>query len=115
VKKIISNWRAYLDEKPLDEAKVYSMGDKYAIAFHPENVIYVAKRGMEKKKWVLVTDDESYKHLRDIFLRADPFQVEVTRDELMRGRYGNIKVINFDRKQPEEPDIETIDDITFDF
>jgi len=116
VKEILNSWKKYLNEEPLAEAKVYSLGDQYAIAFHPENIVYVTQRGgmQQKKKWFLQTDDESYKYLMSVLRKADPYQVEVTRDELLRGRYGKLTVVG--HQLPDDDDeIETIDDISFDF
>lgn len=116
MKDILSNWKKYLEEEPLAEAKVYSLGDSYHIAFHPGNVIYVTwKTSSRKRKWVLETDEESFNHLKSVLLKGDPFQIEVTRDELMRGRYGKLTVIAHNPYKNDDEEIDTIDDISFDF
>lgn len=117
MKEIMSKWKKYLNEVPLAEAKVYSLGDEYAISFHPDNIIYITQRGghKQKKKWYIQPDDESYKYLKNVLLKSDPYQIEVTRDELLRGRYGKLIVIAHNPHEKDEKEIETIDDITFDF
>lgn len=105
--------------------KSYSFDDGYFVSFHSDgNTIYIKKnkeggyhpKGKDfEKKWKLEVDEETFEFIKNVVLHGDPSQKSVTKDDLLRGRYGKLFTVRSSLDRDDEEDIETIDDITFDF
>ena len=117
MKEYFDSWRNWIGEHEIiKEAKMgknYPFGDNYNIAFHTGGQVYVSKKGDREKKWTMETDPESFKYLQNTFLHGNDIQREVTRDDLLRGRFGKLVVIR--RSLPDDEEEIDLDNISFDF